>query len=268
MLGSLAEAEDAVQEAYLRWHHADRGRVDNPQAFLSRIVTRLCLDQFKSARMRRETYVGPWLPEPLLDSDSYAAETMSEYARDLSIALMLTLERLSPLERAAFLLHDVFDIGFAEVAATLGRNEAACRQLAARGRAHVRSGRPRFHPSAEDNTQLLAAFRHAVESGDATGLAAFLARDAVLMSDGGGRKPAALNPIHGADRIIRLFDGLAAKFRLGDVRMREAHVNGMPGFVVMTADGGIETMALDIAGGRIVGIYNVRNPDKLTRITF
>jgi RNA polymerase sigma-70 factor, ECF subfamily len=268
MLGSLAEAEDAVQEAYLRWHRADRGVVANPQAFLSRIVTRLCLDQLKSARVQREMYVGPWLPEPVLEADPLMAETMSDYAHDLSMALMLTLERLSPLERAAFLLHDVFDVGFAEIAATLSRNAAACRQLAARGRAHVRAGRPRSHPSGEENAELVAAFRHAVETGNVTGLAAFLARDAVLMADGGGRRPAALNPIHGADRIKRLLAGLAAKFRVGDIRMREARVNGMPGFVIMTADGKIETVALDIADGQIVGIYNVRNPDKLGGVAF
>jgi RNA polymerase sigma-70 factor, ECF subfamily len=267
MLGSRTEAEDAVQETYLRWHRADRAAVTNPPAFLARVVTRLCLDQLKSARVRRETYVGPWLPEPVLDAEELTAETMSDYAHDLSVALMLTLERLSPLERAAFLLHDVFDVDFAEVAATLGRNEAACRQLAARARAHVRSGRPRYHPTAAENSGLLAVFRHAIESGDASDLAAFLAHDVVLMSDGGGRRPAALNPIRGADHIIRLFDGLAAKFGR-NMRMREALINGMPGFVVMTADGGIETMALDIADGRIIGIYNVRNPDKLNGVAF
>jgi RNA polymerase sigma-70 factor, ECF subfamily len=142
MLGSMADAEDSVQEAYLRWRGADRGTVENPRAFLSRVVTHLCLDQLKSARSRRETYVGPWLPEPVLDDAGLQAETASDYAHDLSVALMLTLERLSPLERAAFLLHDVFEVGFAEIAATLGRSETACRQLAARGRSHVQAARP------------------------------------------------------------------------------------------------------------------------------
>src|SRR5262249_39028048 len=141
MLGSVAEAEDMAQEAYLRWHDADRASVESPRAFLSRVVIRLCLDHIKSARVRREHYVGPWLPEPILDEEPYAADSASEYARDLSATLLLALERLSPLERAAFLLHDVFDVGFAEVARSLERSEAACRQLAARARDHVRQAR-------------------------------------------------------------------------------------------------------------------------------
>jgi RNA polymerase sigma-70 factor, ECF subfamily len=268
MLGSLAEAEDAVQEAYLRWHRADRAGVANPRAFLARIVTRLCLDQLKSARARRESYVGPWLPEPVLDVDYLSAETMSDYANDLSIALMLTLERLTPLERAAFLLHDVFDVGFDEIAAALGRNEAACRQLAARGRAHVRSGRPRFHPSEADNALLLAAFRHAIESGDASGLAAHLAQDAVLLSDGGGKRPAALVPVRGLDNIVRLFAAIGRNRSVGEFRFRAATINGMPGFVIAEPGGGVQTAALEIADDRITGIYIVRNPDKLGRVEF
>jgi RNA polymerase sigma-70 factor (ECF subfamily) len=268
MLGSLADAEDVVQEAYLRWRQADHENVDNPGAFLSRIVTRLCLDQLKSARSRRETYVGSWLPEPVLESAGYEADTASDYAQDLSVALLLTLERLSPLERAAFLLHDVFEIGFAEIAATLGRNEAACRQLAARGRAHVRAARPRFRPNPEEATRLTAAFRRAAETGDAGGLAAFLAEDAVLLSDGGGKRAAALNPILGAERIIRFFEGLARKTSLGGFRYRAATINGAPGFIVAEPDGGVQTIGLDIAEGKITAIYLVRNPDKLRGVAF
>jgi RNA polymerase sigma-70 factor, ECF subfamily len=165
MLGSLAEAQDVVQEAYLRWHRTERDVVEDPRAFLSRVVARLCLDQLKSARVRREHYVGPWLPEPVLDPDALAAGNQSDYARDLSMALMLTLERLSPPERAAFLLHDVFDMDFEEVAAALGRSAASCRQLAARGRAHVRASRPRFRPSHEECERLVAAFGAAAQSG-------------------------------------------------------------------------------------------------------
>lgn len=267
MLGSLVEAEDAVQEAYLRWHDTNRAKVRNPQAFLSRTVMRLCLDQLKSARRRRETYVGPWLPEPVLESDALDADSASDYAQDLSVALMLTLERLSPLERAAFLLHDVFEVDFAEIAATLGRNEAACRQLAARGRVHVRGVRPRFHPSHEENSKLLAAFKEAAESGNATGLAAYLAKDAVLLADGGGKRAAALNPIHGADHIVRLVEGLGRKLA-GRFRLRFAPINGMPGFILTDPNGGIETIALDIIDGKITAIYNVRNPDKLRRVPF
>jgi RNA polymerase sigma-70 factor (ECF subfamily) len=268
MLGSLAEAEDAVQEAYLRWRQADRADVESPGAFLSRIVTRLCLDQLKSARSRRETYVGPWLPEPVLDGEGLDAETASDYAHDLSIALMLTLERLSPLERAAFLLHDVFEVGFAEIAMTLQRNEAACRQLAARARAHVQASRPRYRPTAEEAAGLLTAFKQAAESGNATALADFLAQDAVLMSDGGGKRAAALNPIHGAENIIRLFEGLARKATPGEFRLRAAPINGMPGFIVAEPGGGVQTIALDIAEGKIAAIYLVRNPDKLRGVAF
>jgi RNA polymerase sigma-70 factor (ECF subfamily) len=158
MLGSRAEAEDMVQEAWLRWHAADRAAVREPRAFLSKTVTRLCLDQLKSARARREEYVGQWLPEPVLDGAQLAAGSASEYADDLSVALLLALERLSPLERAAFLLHDVFDLGFEEVAEALGRDPAACRQLASRARSHVREEKPRFKPSAEEEQRVFAAF--------------------------------------------------------------------------------------------------------------
>jgi RNA polymerase sigma-70 factor, ECF subfamily len=268
MLGSMADAEDSVQEAYLRWRGADRGKVENPRAFLSRVVTHLCLDQLKSARSRRETYVGPWLPEPVLDDAGLQAETASDYAHDLSVALMLTLERLSPLERAAFLLHDVFEVGFAEIAATLGRSETACRQLAARGRSHVQAARPRYRPSAEEAARLLAVFKQAAESGNSAGLAAFLADDVVLLSDGGGKRAAALNPIRGADHVIRLFEGLTRKAPPGEFRLRAAPINGMPGFVVAEPGGGVQTIALDIENGKISAIYLVRNPDKLRGVAF
>jgi RNA polymerase sigma-70 factor, ECF subfamily len=268
MLGSLAEAEDAVQEAYLRWHAADRAKVENPRAFLSTTVTRLCLDQLKSARVQRESYVGPWLPEPVLDTAALDAETSSDYARDLSVALMLTLERLSPLERAAFLLHDVFDVEFAEIAQNLGRSEAACRQLAARGRAHAQAARPRFSPSAEEGTRLAEAFRLATRSGDAAGMVRLLAADAVLYTDGGGKRIAALNPIHGSDKIARFFAGVVKKTHADGWRVRDAHINGDPGFVFADPEGALQTIAFDIADGRIAAIYLVVNPDKLQRVAF
>jgi RNA polymerase sigma-70 factor, ECF subfamily len=268
MLGSLAEAEDAVQEAYLRWHAADRAKVENPRAFLSTTVTRLCLDQLKSARVQRESYVGPWLPEPVLDTAALDAETSSDYAHDLSVALMLTLERLSPLERAAFLLHDVFDVEFAEIAQNLGRSEAACRQLAARGRAHVQAARPRFSPSAEEGTRLAEAFRLATRSGDAAGMVRLLAADAVLYTDGGGKRIAALNPIHGSDKIARFFAGVVKKTHADGWRVRDAHINGDPGFVFADPEGALQTIAFDIADGRIAAIYLMINPDKLQRVAF
>ena len=268
MLGSLAEAEDAVQEAYLRWHAAERGAVENPRAFLSTIVTRLCLDQLKSARARRESYVGPWLPEPVLDAAALDAESASDYAHDLSVALMLTLERLSPLERAAFLLHDVFDMDFAAVARTLGRNEAACRQLAARARAHVQAARPRFTPSADEGARLAEAFRQAAQSGDASAMARLLAADAVLLSDGGGKRRAALHPIQGADKIMRFFAGIAKKGHTRGWRMRAARINGLPGFVLADEQGSVQTSAFAVEDGRIAAIYLVANPEKLQRVAF
>ena len=267
MLGSLAEAEDAVQEAYLRWHATDRDAVENTRAYLSRVVTRLCLDQLKSARVRRESYVGPWLPEPVIDEAALAAESASDYAHDLSVALMLALERLSPLERAAFLLHDVFEVDFAEVARTLGRGEAACRQLATRAREHVRRARPRFAVSPGEGERLALAFRAAAVSGDAAALAKLLAADAVLYSDGGGKRQAALNPIRGSDKIIRFFAGIARKApTVGQWQIRSTLVNGAPGLTLREPDGAKQTIAFDIEGDRIAAIYIVLNPEKLRHI--
>src|SRR5215475_5163401 len=181
MLGSRAEAEDIVQDAYLRWHAADRTAIEEPRRYLGTVVTRLCLDRMKSARARREFYVGQWLPEPVVD-EAFDDETAGDLAHDISVALMLVLERLSPLERASFLLHDVFGLDFAEVSRALGRSHAACRQLAARGREHIGAGRPRFPASSEDGRRLAAAFHLAAISGDAQALAQMLTHDVVLYS--------------------------------------------------------------------------------------
>ncbi len=268
MLGSLAEAQDVVQEAYLRWHRA-RGRetVEDPRAFLSRTVTRLCLDQLKSARARREVYVGPWLPEPVLDPDSLATGTATEYAHDLSVALMLTLERLSPPERAAFLLHDVFDMDFEEVAGALGRTADSCRQLAARARAKVRASRPRFRTSPEQCERLAAAFGAAVRSGDAQTIAALLARDATYYSDGGGKITSALRPITGRDKIARLLASLSRKTLLAHTQLRPSRINGLPGFIVELPTGLLFTAAIDFRDGLIANIYLVGNPDKLRHVS-
>jgi RNA polymerase sigma-70 factor (ECF subfamily) len=212
MLRSMADAEDAVQETYLRWHRVDRDNVSNPRAFLMTTTSRICLDVLTSARRRREEYVGPWLPEPVLDTAALAPASRTELAQDLSIALLLTLDRLSPRERAAFLLHDVFDFAFSEVAAALERSEAACRQLAARARAHVRAARPRSATASParsqeigaKHAQLLSAFTAATQSGDLNALTQLLASDVRVATDGGGRVRAALNMIEGADRVAQL----------------------------------------------------------------
>lgn len=267
MLGSVAEAEDIVQEAWLRWHGAERAAIGDPRTFLSKIVGRLCLDHLRSARVRRETYVGPWLPEPVLDSAALHAGTASEYAEDLTVALMLALERLSPLERAAFLLHDVFEMDFPALADTLGRNQAACRQLAARARSHIRAARPRFAVSEDDGARLAQAFLSAARSGDAAALASLLAESAVLRSDGGGKRQAALNPIFGRDKITRFVVGVAAKAKTRKpVEFQPARINGLPGFVAIWPDGDALTLAFEIEDGMIAAIYIVMNPDKLRHI--
>ncbi|HEY8924072.1 MAG TPA: sigma-70 family RNA polymerase sigma factor [Polyangia bacterium] len=261
MLGSLAEADDVVQDAYLRWAHADASNVEHPRAYLARVVTRLCLDRMKSATARREQYVGTWLPEPVVGAPE---EPMAD---DLSIALLVTLERLSPLERAAFLLHDVFDMDYGDIAGTLGRTEDACRQLAARARQHVRQERPRFAPSDEHRQKLFAAFEAVLTGGDVASFAQLLADDAVLYSDGGGKRPAALEPIRGKRQIVELFARVLAQngFFRSD-QLERASVNGMPGFVVRTEEGVVQTTAFEIEGDRIVALYTVRNPDKLTHL--
>jgi RNA polymerase sigma-70 factor (ECF subfamily) len=260
MLGSVAEAEDVVQDAYLRWSAADRSAIEAPRAFLARTVARLCLDRMKSARAQREEYPGTWLPEPLVENG---------VAGDVSVALMVTLERLSPLERAAFLLHDVFDMDFAEIGDVLERTEAACRQLAARAREHVREGRPRFAATPESTARLADAFHGAILRGDVATLTAILAEDATFYSDGGRKRRAALRPIYGRDRILRFLAGVTLK-RGGlpaPEDIRPATINGAPGFVIDGPEG-LETLVLDCDGERIAAIYTVRNPDKLRHIVW
>jgi RNA polymerase sigma-70 factor (ECF subfamily) len=259
MLGSFAEAEDIVQDAFLRWSATDRGSVEHPRAFLARIVSRLCLDRMKSAASRREQYVGTWLPEPMVAPPS---EPLGD---DLSLALLLTLERLSPLERAAFLLHDVFDMDYAAIAETLDRSEAACRQLATRGREHVREARPRFTASEESRTKLTEAFHAAIVGSDVSTFAQLLADDAVFYSDGGGKRRAALNPIYGKDKIVRFLIGVS-RMRPTLESLEQAQINGLPGFVLRTTEG-VETLSFDIANDQIVAIYAIRNPDKLRHLS-
>lgn len=258
MLGSVADAEDVVQEAFIRWMGADRAEVREPEAFLRRIVTRLCLDQLKSARQQREVYTGPWLPEPIVE------EVEEE---DITLPLMLALERLSPLERAAFLLHDVFGIGFDEIAVTIRRSPAACRQLAARAREHVRDARPRFRVEKQRGLEIANAFFAASRNGDMSALGAMLAADVSLYADGGGKRPAAGWPILGLARVMKTHAGLAVHFRKhGSTLIRTALINSLPGFVTREADGELQTTALEIEDGMITAIYVVRNPDKLKHL--
>jgi RNA polymerase sigma-70 factor (ECF subfamily) len=258
MLGSVADAEDAVQEAFIRWMRVDRSEVREPEAFLRRSVTRLCLDQLKSARHQRETYVGPWLPDPVVEE---------EQEDDVTLPLMLALERLSPLERAAFLLHDVFGLAFEEVATTIDRDAVTCRQLASRARTHVREARPRFQVEKQRSLELAEAFFTASRSGDMQALGAMLAADVSAHADGGGKRRAALEPIVGFDAVMKAHHLVAAHFRKNaSTLVRTGFINGLPGFITLEADGELQTTALDIENGKIAAIYLVRNPDKLRHL--
>lgn len=261
MLGSFGEAEDIVQEAWLRWATKAES-VDTPAAYLTRVATRLCLDQLKSARARRETYVGAWLPEPLMGSTE-AEETIAD---DVTLTLMLAMERLSPLERAAFLLHDVFDMALTDVAVTLGREPAAVRQLASRARKHVQHARPRFTVEASEADRIARAFFTAARDGDAAALSALLARDVEIHSDGGGKVIAFRNVVRGIDRALRLFAGLRRKYTSAPTLLRTATINGLPGYVSIDRGDVLQTTALDVRDGRIAAIYIVRNPDKLRHL--
>jgi RNA polymerase sigma-70 factor (ECF subfamily) len=258
MLGSVADAEDVVHEAFLRWMKSDRSDIREPEAFLRRVVTRLCLDHLKSARHQRETYIGTWLPDPLVEE---------EQEEDVTVPLMLALERLSPLERAAFLLHDVFGQDFEEVAETIQRDPAACRQLAARARAHVREAKPRFQVEKQHGLALAEAFYDASRSGDMKTLGAMLAADVSVHADGGGKRPAALEPLVGFDAVMKLFEYLATQFPSKSSKLvRVGFVNGLPGFVTQEADGELQTTAFEIEDGKVGAIYVVRNPDKLRHL--
>ncbi len=264
MLGSLADAEDVVQEAFVRWLRTDRGAVRAPAAFLRTMVTRLCLDQLRSARRRRELYFGPWLPEPLVEPEPAAREA---FDADVTLPLLMALDRLSPLERAAFLLHDVFDVPFDEVAATLERSAEACRQLAARARAHVRATRPRFPIASDRARAFVTAFVEASRGGDLDTLRGLLAEDVALYADGGGKRVAAARPMLGRREVLAALAAIARLLRGRPwTLVGYRAINGLPGFVTREADGMLQTTALLIEDDRIAGIFVVRNPDKLRRL--
>lgn len=246
-----------VQEAFLRWLETDHAAVREPEAYLRCVVTRLCLDQMKSARHRHETYIGPWLPEPVLDTPEGDPD-------DVTLPLLLALERLSPLERAAFLLHDVFGVSFDEIAETIGREPAACRQLASRARSHVRAGRPRFRMSRERGIRFAEAFFEASRKGDMNQLRQMLAADVVTYADGGGKIPTRTEPIAGIEDVMDLHASLAQLFAVKASRLvRYGFINGLPGFISIEQDDTLQTTALEIAKEQIVAIYVTRNPDKL-----
>ena len=296
MLGSVSEAEDIVQEAFLRYHRVLSGpgaggpgqggagagespagaahpgaRIESPKAYLSAVTTRLCIDQLRSARARREAYLGEWLPEPLLTGDRVLAgappadpDSAAEQADSLSMAFLLLLERLSPVERAVFLLHDVFGYGYDEIAGIVGKSQDNARQLALRARRHVAEGKPRFEASRRKRDELAARFFRAVGQGDMDDLVTMLAEDAVVYGDSGGVRPSWPRPIAGRDHVGRLLVGVAQQISQLGVEIRPAEVNGQPGALFLDPAGRlINVFALDIADGQVQTIRSVINPDKL-----
>ncbi len=270
MLGSVSEAEDVVQEGFLRLHRAREAgeRIQSPRAYLSTVVSRLALDHLRSARVRRETYVGEWLPEPLVASADDDPARRAEMADSLSLAFLVLLESLSPEQRAAFLLREVFDEPYDRIAEIVGTSEQNARQLATRARRHVDARRPRFEASREQREELASRFFAAAEDGDLEGLEALLAHDVVLRGDGGGKAPALARAVHGQARVARtLMAWLRAGTRVGGVSSRRAEVNGQPGSLFLDRDGRlISVMILDIADGQVQGVSSIVNPDKLRHL--
>ncbi|MCT9076930.1 RNA polymerase sigma-70 factor [Streptomyces fulvoviolaceus] len=266
ILGSVSEAEDAVQEAWLRYE-ASSAEIRSAKAFLSATVTRISIDVLRSARVRREEYVGPWFPEPLL-ADPYAdPERSAELADSVSMAALLLLERLSPLERAVFVLREVFDFGFPEVASAVGRSESACRQLAVRARRHMAEGRPRFDADRKEREELASRFFDALREGDVLGLQDLLAADVSMVGDGGGKAPQLARAIVGAQNVARLLASVFPRMARIDVTFEPHEVNGQPGAIFRDRDGKVlHTLALDVLDGQIQQIRMVINPDKLGHV--
>jgi RNA polymerase sigma-70 factor (TIGR02957 family) len=270
MLGSVAEAEDVVQEALLRLHDALEGGegIESPRAYVATVTTRLSIDVLRSARVRRETYVGEWLPEPLVTDPSADPAREAEMSDSLSLAFLVLLETLSPEQRAAFLLHDVFGYGYGEVAEIVGKSEANARQLAARARGHIDERRPRFEASREERDELARRFFAAAREGEVEALQQLLADDVVLHGDGGGRVPALGRAVHGARRVAQTLGAWSKQgARIPGISFRLVEVNGQPGALSFDGNGNIiNVMALDIADGRVQGIRSMVNPDKLRHL--
>jgi RNA polymerase sigma-70 factor, ECF subfamily len=270
MLGSASEAEDIVQEAFLRFHReSERGtEIEAPKAYLSAVTTRLCIDHLRSARVRRERYVGTWLPEPVLTDEEPDVASHAEMADSLSMAFLVLLESLTPVERAVFLLREVFEYGYDEIASVVGKSEENCRQIAVRARRHIETKRPRFEASRARREELARRFFAAAASDDASTLVDLLAADVVVYADGGGKGPAFPRPVHGRDRAARVLLGAAAGgARLGVREMRLVAVNGQPGAVFLDAGGrAVAVVALDIADDLVQSVRAISNPEKLRHL--
>lgn len=266
MLGSRADAEDMLQETFLRWQGSSETAIRDPRAFLVTVITRLCINQLQSARVRREEYFGQWLPEPLFTKASTEPPAVSGLDSSLSMAFLMLLERLTPIERAVFLLREIFDYEYSEVSAMLGRSEANCRQILKRAKQHVTEDRPRFDASPKEHQRLLREFLEVTGHGDMQGLLAILSKDVVLYTDGGGKATAVPNPIYGADRVSRFFFSAPKKFMPADAVRRFTEINGQPGIAVYHQGRVFGVLSIDVVDAQIRNIYIVRNPDKLERL--
>ncbi|HKH90500.1 MAG TPA: RNA polymerase sigma-70 factor [Gemmatimonadaceae bacterium] len=264
MLGSVADAEDLVQDAYLRWQQAHGEEIRAPHAYLTTIVTRLAINQLQSARHQRESYVGPWLPEPLVTEDAPDPAEPIELAESLSMAFMLMLERLSPIERAVLLLHDVFDFEYGEIARIVDKSEANCRQLLSRAKKHLGKAEARFDADPAQAERLLQRFNTAANAGDFDGMVAVLAEDITLWTDGGGKaRGATLTPIHGAENVARFMAGVGPRYAAMERTIRAAQINGQPGFLVYVGGRAHAAVIFEVRDARIQAIYSISNPDKL-----
>jgi RNA polymerase sigma-70 factor (ECF subfamily) len=268
MLGSASEAEDIVQESFLRFHQAhEEQEIGNVKAYLAQITTRLSIDHLRSARVRRETYTGTWLPEPLLTEQVPDVAQHAETADSLSMAFLVLLESLSPVERAVFLLREVFDYPYDEIAQTIGRSEENARQLAVRARRHVEERRPRFEADKKARDELAGRFFAAAEDGDTEGLRKLLADDVVFYGDGGGKGPAIARPLYGADKVARFMEGLVRQAHRLEITLEPTEVNGEPGAVARDKDGNVASvLSVQVADGQIVSLRSVVNPDKLAHL--
>jgi RNA polymerase sigma-70 factor (ECF subfamily) len=269
MLGTVAEAEDLVQETYVRWHRAAREEIREPGAWLSTTMTRLCIDAQRARKARREEYVGPWLPEPWRTAApaNDDAPRQVELADDLSVAFLLLLERLGPDERAAFLLHDIFEADYEDIASSLGKSEAAVRQLVSRARTRVAQDRQRFRATRAEQQDLARRFQQALVARDEHALVALFKPDATLVSDGGGKAIAALRPIYGADKVVRFFIGVTKDRHPEDFTFEECWLNNAPAILIRELNDDVfATLSFEVDDGRIATVYSMRNPDKLDRI--
>lgn len=260
MVGTVADAEDLVQETFVRWHEAQHENIQSPRAYLTTIITRLCINHLESAHVKREEYVGPWLPEPLITEERGAYDHSS-----LSYAFLLLLEKLSPVERAVFLLHEVFEYDYDEIGRITGKTETNCRQILSRARKHLTVPGSTL-PDREEQSRLMYEFLKACQDGDVTGLVSLLSEQITLYSDGGGKVPSALNPIYGVDKVVRFLISVAAKTSKKDLSIRLCEINGMPGMVAYTSSTPFTSIILDLDGSKIRNIFIVNNPDKLKNV--